>query len=133
MIGQRNAISGRESVSPTHGVFCALFEGEETAGTLSVDDLSRDQVVRVTAIVRDLTGLDPFDVMRQGERFLPTTMGQVEPAPATPRVPRDLEGALLRMAGSVLSLNINSIEESASACGRQPLGHRCRIAYEWLR
>src|SRR5438105_15807173 len=42
-----------------HEVFCALFDGGETAGTLSVGDLRRDHVVEVTAHRADLPGTNP--------------------------------------------------------------------------
>jgi hypothetical protein len=118
-----------------HELFCAFLEAEESLGFFPSSKIPRDQLRRAVEMVRALTGLNPVDVIKNAERFIPS-VSKPETAEDKSSDPswKAVEDTLLRMTASALSAcNIGLAEETAAQIGRHPLAHRCRVACEWLR
>ncbi|SRR5713101_3265067 len=118
-----------------HVIFCASFEAAESLAIQSLKKPERDELDRLIRVVRALTGLEPSDVVDRGKRFFPPDrQSGAEEQGNTSSSPANLEGVLLRLSASALSgCSITLVEEVSADCGRHHLGHRCRIAYDWLR
>jgi hypothetical protein len=130
------ALRDAAEILELHVVFCAFFEATESLG-LDPYGFALEDVSRINDLGHALTGLDPREVLKNGDRFFPEEEANAHENPM-PSGTADENGArlganLLRVSSSALSsCDIKEIEEVAEPLGRQPLAHRCRLAIDWL-
>ncbi len=109
-------------------VSVCLVEASDEDGAPSLTTPSKESLEYYRARVRQMCGLDLEVVASRATRILDLPKSEEQPANAPSM------DAVLRTTRSLLeSCPIQYLERLAAELGLEPVGHRCRIAYEALR